>query len=70
MSDQTLSYGCAISIESAEHPNYKAALRMADEVNELIRPDLFNSQAIASICLNTMQYRPLGLSDAQVIWFG
>jgi predicted phosphodiesterase len=116
-----------LHLESADRPNYKTALWMADEVNELIRPDfvqfagdnvqhardnewkLFHDvtsklrmpfhalvgdhdahhdpgcrayqarlgatyQAFTVgdyrfICLNTMQYRPLGLSDEQAIWF-
>lgn len=116
-----------LHLEAADRPNYQTALWMADEVNELIRPDfvqfagdnvqharenewkLFNNvtsklkmpfyalvgdhdahhdpgcrayQARLGatyhaftvgcyrfICLNTMQHRPLGLSDEQVIWF-
>lgn len=116
-----------LHLESAERPNYKVALWMADEVNELIRPDFvqfagdnvqharetewkllknitsklqmpfhalvgdhdahhdpgcrayqarlgvtyhaFNAGSYRFICLNTMQFRPLGLSEEQVIWF-
>jgi predicted phosphodiesterase len=116
-----------LHLESAERPNYKTALWMADEVNELIQPDFvqfagdnvqharenewglfenvtrklkvpfhalvgdhdahhdpgcrayqarlgatyhaFTVGAYRFICLNSMQYRPLGLSDEQVIWF-
>jgi predicted phosphodiesterase len=116
-----------LHLESADRPNYKVAVWMADEVNELIRPDFVQFagdnvqharnnewvlfQEITSklkmpfhalvgdhdahhdpgcrsyqarlgatyhaftvgkyrfICLNTMQYRPLGLTDEQIIWF-
>jgi len=116
-----------LHLESPDRPNYKAALWMADEVNELIRPDFiqfagdnvqharddewklfqnvtsqlkmpfhalvgdhdahhdpgcrayqarlgptyhaFGLSGYRFICLNTMQFRPLGLSDEQVIWF-
>ena len=116
-----------LHLESADRPNHKTALWMADEVNELIRPDfvqfagdnvqhardnewaLFKSLAgklkvpwhalvgdhdahhdpgchsyqqnvgptylaytvhgYRFICLNTMQFRPLGMTDEQVIWF-
>ncbi|HJT80650.1 MAG TPA: metallophosphoesterase [Chthoniobacterales bacterium] len=116
-----------LHLESADRPNYKVALWMADEVNELIRPDFVqfagdnvqhardNEWALFQnvttklkmpfhalvgdhdahhdpgcrsyqarlgptykaftvgnyrfICLNTMQFRPLGLTDEQIIWF-
>jgi Icc protein len=116
-----------LHLESAERPNYKTALWMAGEVNDLVQPDFvqfagdnvqharngewalfrdvtgklkmpfhalvgdhdahhdpecysyqaqlgatyhaFTVRGYRFICLNTMQYRPLGLSDEQVIWF-
>jgi predicted phosphodiesterase len=116
-----------LHLESADRPNYKTALWMADEVNNLIRPDFvqfagdnvqhareiewslfrdvtaklkmpfhalvgdhdahhdpgchsyrthlgatyhaFTVEGYRFICLNTMQYRPLGLGDEQVLWF-
>jgi len=116
-----------LHLEATDRPNYQTALWMADEVNELIRPDFvqfagdnvqharenewelfknvtsklkmpfhalvgdhdahhdpgchsYQAQLGATykaftvggyrfICLNTNQYRPLGLSDEQVIWF-
>lgn len=116
-----------LHLESDDRPNYKTALWMADQVNELIKPDFvqfagdnvqhardaewallksvtsklkipfhalvgdhdahhdpgcrayqarlgptyhaFTSGVYRFICLNTMQYRPLGLSDEQIIWF-
>jgi predicted phosphodiesterase len=116
-----------LHLESPDRPNNKTALWMADEVNELIRPDFvqfagdnvqhardgewalfktvheklkapfhalvgdhdahhdagahaYQAQLGATykaytvsgwrfICLNTMQYRPLGMSEEQVIWF-
>jgi 3',5'-cyclic-AMP phosphodiesterase len=116
-----------LHLESEDRLNYKTALWMADEVNEIVRPDFvqlagdnvqhakasewallknvtsklnmpfhalvgdhdahhdpgcraYQAQLGATyhaftvgryrfICLNTMQYRPLGLSDEQVIWF-
>jgi 3',5'-cyclic-AMP phosphodiesterase len=116
-----------LHLESADRPNYKTALWMADEVNDLIKPDFvqfagdnvqhardtewtlfrdvsgklkmpfhalvgdhdahhdpgchsyqahlgatyhaFTVEGYRFICLNTMQYRPLGLSDEQVLWF-
>ena len=116
-----------LHLESADRPNYKTALWMADEINDLIKPDFvqfagdnvqhardaewalfrdvtgklkmpfhalvgdhdahhdpgchsyqahlgatyhaFTVNGYRFICLNTMQYRPLGLSDEQVIWF-
>lgn len=116
-----------LHLESADRPNYKTALWMADEVSELVQPDFvqlagdnvqhakdnewallknvtsklkapfhalvgdhdahhdpgcrayqtqlgptyhaFSVRGYRFICLNTMQYRPLGLSDEQVVWF-
>jgi predicted phosphodiesterase len=116
-----------LHLESADRPNYKTALWMAEEVNDLIRPDFVqfagdnvqhareNEWALFKeltdklkvpwhalvgdhdahhdpacysyrknvgetylaytindcrfVCLNTMQFRPLGLTDEQVIWF-
>jgi 3',5'-cyclic-AMP phosphodiesterase len=116
-----------LHLEFEDRPNYKTALWMADEVNELVRPDFvqfagdnvqharenewklfknvtsrlkmpfhalvgdhdahhdpgcrayqsrlgptyqaFSLNGYRFICLNTMQYRPLGLSEEQVIWF-
>jgi len=116
-----------LHLESPERPNHKTAQWMADEVNELIKPDFvqfagdnvqharegewalfknltsklkmpfhalvgdhdahhdpgchayqtnvgatyhaFTVGGYRFICLNTMQYRPLGLSEEQVIWF-
>lgn len=116
-----------LHLETADRPNYKTALWMADEVNDLIKPDFvqfagdnvqharegewelfknvssklkvpfhalvgdhdahhdpgcysyqanlgatyqaFTVHGYRFICLNTMQYRPLGLSDEQVFWF-
>lgn len=116
-----------LHLESEDRPNYKTALWMADDVNELIRPDFvqfagdnvqhakpnewallknvtsklqmpfhalvgdhdahhdpgcrayqaklgptyhaFTVRGYRFICLNTMQFRPLGLSAEQVIWF-
>jgi 3',5'-cyclic-AMP phosphodiesterase len=116
-----------LHLESEDRPNYKTALWMADEVNDLIRPDFvqfagdnvqharenewalfknvtdklrapwhalvgdhdahhdpgchsyqnhvgqtylaFTVNSYRFICLNTMQFRPLGLTDEQVIWF-
>ena len=116
-----------LHLESADRPNYKTALWMADEVNDLVRPDFvqfagdnvqharenewallknvtdklqmpfhalvgdhdahhdpgcrayqkrlgatyhaFSHGGYRFICLNTMQFRPLGLTDEQVIWF-
>lgn len=116
-----------LHLESADRPNYKTALWMADEINDLIKPDFvqfagdnvqharegewelfknvssklkvpfhalvgdhdahhdpgcysyqanlgatyhaFTVSGYRFICLNTMQYRPLGLSDEQVFWF-
>jgi 3',5'-cyclic-AMP phosphodiesterase len=116
-----------LHLESEDRPNYKTALWMADQVNDLIRPDFVqfagdnvqhareNEWALFKnvtgklqvpwnalvgdhdthhdpgchsyqknvgatylaytvnghrfICLNTMQFRPLGMTDEQVIWF-
>ena len=116
-----------LHLESADRPNYKTALWMADEINDLIKPDFvqfagdnvqharegewklfknvssklkvpfhalvgdhdahhdpgcysyqanlgatyhaFTVNGYRFICLNTMQDRPLGLSDEQVFWF-
>ena len=116
-----------LHLESAGRPNYKTALWMADEVNDLIQPDFvqfagdnvqhardaewalfkevtgklkmpfhalvgdhdahhdpgchsYQAQLGATyhaftvggyrfICLNTMEYRPLGLSEEQIVWF-
>ena len=116
-----------LHLETADRPNYKTALWMADEVNDLIKPDFvqfagdnvqharegewelfknvssklkvpfhalvgdhdahhdpgcysyqsnlgatyqaFTVNGYRFICLNTMQHRPLGLSDEQVFWF-
>jgi len=116
-----------LHLESADRPNYQTALWMADEVNDLIKPDFvqfagdnvqharegewelfknvssklkvpfhalvgdhdahhdpgcysyqanlgatyhaFTVHGYRFICLNTMQYRPLGMSDEQVFWF-
>jgi 3',5'-cyclic-AMP phosphodiesterase len=116
-----------LHLESEDRPNYKTALWMADEVNDLIRPDFvqfagdnvqharenewalfknvteklqapwhalvgdhdahhdpgchsyqknvgptylaYTVNGYRFICLNTMQFRPLGLTDEQVIWF-
>jgi predicted phosphodiesterase len=116
-----------LHLESADRPNYKTALWMADEVNNLVQPDFvqfagdnvqhardaewalfknvtdklqmpfhalvgdhdahhdpgchsyqahlgatyhaYTVESYRFICLNTMQYRPLGLSDEQVLWF-
>jgi len=116
-----------LHLEFPDRPNYNTALWMADEVNQLVRPDFvqfagdnvqharegewqlfknvsdklqmpfhalvgdhdahhdpgcrsyqarlgptyhaFTVGEFRFICLNTMQYRPLGLSDEQVIWF-
>lgn len=116
-----------LHLEFEDRPNYKTGLWMADEVNELIRPDFvqfagdnvqhardnewklfqsitsklkmpfhalvgdhdahhdpgcrayqsrlgatyqaFSLNGYRFICLNTMQYRPLGMSQEQVIWF-
>ncbi len=116
-----------LHLESADRPNYKTALWMADEVNELVRPDFvqfagdnvqharenewdlfknvtgklkmpfhalvgdhdahhdpgcrayqahlgptyhaFSAGGYRFVCLNTMQFRPLGLTEEQVVWF-
>jgi predicted phosphodiesterase len=116
-----------LHLESADRPNHKTTHWMADEVNDLIKPDFvqfagdnvqhardaewalfrgitdklkmpfhalvgdhdahhdpgchsyqaqlgatYHAYTVGSyrfICLNTMQFRPLGLSDEQVIWF-
>jgi len=116
-----------LHLESAERPNYKTALWMADEVNELIKPDFvqfagdnvqharegewvllkditdklkvpfhalvgdhdahhdpgchayqanlgaayhaFTVGGYRFICLNTMQFRALGMNEEQVLWF-
>jgi len=116
-----------LHLESEDRPNYKTALWMADEVNDLIRPDFvqfagdnvqharedewalfknvtdklkmpwhalvgdhdahhdpgchayqnhvgetylaYTVNGYRFICLNTMQSRPLGMTDEQVLWF-
>jgi Icc protein len=116
-----------LHLEFDDRPNYKTALWMADEVNDLIRPDFvqfagdnvqharenewalfknvtdklkapwhalvgdhdahhdpgchgyqkhvgetylgYSVNGYRFICLNTMQFRPLGLTDEQVLWF-
>ncbi len=116
-----------LHLESAERPNYKTALWMAEEVNELIRPDFvqfagdnvqhardgefalfkdvwgrlkmpfhalvgdhdahhdpgavahqarlgatyhaFTVGGYRFTCLSTMEHRPLGMTDAQLVWF-
>lgn len=116
-----------LHLEFPDRPNYQTALWMADEVNELIRPDFvqfagdnvqhardpewalfknvwsklkmpfhalvgdhdahhdagahayqaqlgttyqaFTVGGYRFICLNTMQFRPLGMREEQVIWF-
>jgi Icc protein len=116
-----------LHLEFEDRPNYKAALWMVDEVNDLIRPDFvqfagdnvqharenewalfknvtdklrvpwhalvgdhdahhdpgchayqnnvgetylaYSVRGYRFICLNTMQFRPLGMTDEQVIWF-
>lgn len=116
-----------LHLETADRPNYRTAMWMADEINELIKPDFvqfpgdnvqhardgewalfksvtdklkvpfhalvgdhdahhdpgchsfevhvgppydaFTVGSYRFIRLNTMEYRPLGLSDEQVIWF-
>jgi Icc protein len=116
-----------LHLEFEDRPNYKTALWMADEVNDLIRPDFvqfagdnvqharenewaffknvtdklkapwhalvgdhdahhdpgchgyqkhvgetylgYSVNGYRFICLNTMQFRPLGLTDEQVLWF-
>jgi Icc protein len=116
-----------LHLEFEDRPNYKTALWMAEEVNDLIRPDFvqfagdnvqharenewalfknvtdkltvpwhalvgdhdahhdpgchgyqknigetylaYSVNGYRFICLNTMQFRPLGLTDQQVLWF-
>ncbi|PZR72412.1 MAG: hypothetical protein DLM52_12965 [Chthoniobacterales bacterium] len=116
-----------LHLESGDRPNYQTALWMADEVNELIRPDFvqfagdnvqhardsewklfqnltgklrmpfhalvgdhdahhdpgcrayqarlgptyhaFGLNGYRFVCLNTVQVRPLGMTEEQVIWF-
>jgi 3',5'-cyclic-AMP phosphodiesterase len=116
-----------LHLEFEDRPNYKTALWMADEVNDLVRPDFvqfagdnvqharepewklfknvtgklklpwhalvgdhdahhdpgchayqknvgptclaYTVKGYRFICLNTMQFRPLGMTDEQVIWF-
>jgi len=116
-----------LHLESEDRPNYKTALWMTDEVNDLIRPDFvqfagdnvqharenewalfknvtnklqvpwhalvgdhdahhdpgchnyqknvgetylaYTVNGYRFICLNTMQFRPLGMTDEQAIWF-
>jgi predicted phosphodiesterase len=116
-----------LHLEFEDRPNYKTALWMADEVNDLIRPNFvqfagdnvqharenewalfknvtdkltvpwhalvgdhdahhdpgchgyqknvgetylaYSVNGYRFICLNTMQFRPLGLTDEQVLWF-
>jgi 3',5'-cyclic-AMP phosphodiesterase len=116
-----------LHLESEDRPNHKTALWMADQVNDLIRPDFvqfagdnvqharenewalfknvtdklkvpwhalvgdhdahhdpgchsyqknigatylaYTVNGYRFICLNTMQFRPLGMTDEQVIWF-
>jgi 3',5'-cyclic-AMP phosphodiesterase len=116
-----------LHLEFEDRPNYKTALWMADQVNDLIRPDFvqfagdnvqharenewalfknvtdklqvpwhalvgdhdahhdpgchsyqknvgatylaYTVNGYRFICLNTMQFRPLGMTDEQVIWF-
>jgi predicted phosphodiesterase len=116
-----------LHLESEDRPNYKTALWMAGEVNELIRPGFvqfagdnvqharenewalfknvtdklkapwhalvgdhdahhdpgchayqkhvgktyhaYTVNGYRFICLNTMQFRPLGMTDQQVLWF-